>query len=116
MKIGRRSLLALGGLGATLSALGTGAARAFQTSTETSSSGVGHFSKGGPTERGDYERLSIPYKERKKVVWPGGARIAAICYIAVEYWEENTVSQDPKVKRKRDWLELSEHSWYNFQN
>lgn len=116
MKLGRRSFLSLGGLGATLSALSSSTSRAFQSSRETAGMNVGHFSKGGPTERADYERLSIPYKERKRILWPGGARIAAICYIAVEYWEENTISQDSKVKRKRDWLELSEHSWYNFQN
>lgn len=116
MEIGRRAFLALGGLVTTLSTGAAARGRSLQGSREAVRSNVGHFSSGGPTERADYERITIPYKARKGIEWPNGARIAAICYIAAEYWEANIFSEDPKVKRSRDWLLMSEYSWYGFQN
>lgn len=82
---------------------------------QTAQGKSGYFSKGGPMERADYERIKIPYKERKKATWPKAARLAVSFYIAAEYWEEGMGQEHDPIKRGPDWMSISQRSWYNFE-
>ena len=133
MGIGRRGFLAsLGGVGTALGALagassfsfaqqgagqGSGAApRRTPGLSEGKSGFMTPGPKGGFTERADYTKIKVPYKERKGVTFPDGARVAVTFELAAEYWEAGLVGLAPlQTPRGPNWSSISRMSWFNWE-
>ena len=132
MGIGRRGFLAsLGGVGTALGALagassfsfaqqgagqGSGAApRRTPGLSEGKSGFMTPGPKGGFTERADYTKIKVPYKERKGVTFPDGARVAVLFELAAEYWEGGVAEQGPPGARTPNWNNISRTSWFNWE-
>ncbi|MBI4460081.1 MAG: polysaccharide deacetylase family protein [Acidobacteria bacterium] len=72
--------------------------------------------KGGFTERADYTKIKVPYKERKGVTFPNGARVAVTFELAAEYWEDGMVNLAPlQTPRGPNWSAISRMSWFNWE-
>ncbi|MBI4460245.1 MAG: polysaccharide deacetylase family protein [Acidobacteria bacterium] len=133
MKIARRNFLAsLGGVG---TALGAFAASSFAQQPARPAGGGGQGNpaalsegksgfmtpgpKGGFTERADYIKIKVPYKERKGVTFPNGARVAVTFELAAEYWEGGPGQLSPLVvfqgPRGPEWNNISRMSWFNWE-
>ena len=124
MRLGRRGFLAsLGGVG---TALGTfagaqnlsaqaprpGGAASQGAAPGLSDGKTGYMTPGptgGMTERADYKKIKVPYKERRGVSFPNGARVCVTHELAAEYWEGGPAYQTP---RGGNWNNISRTSWF----
>ncbi|MBI4460082.1 MAG: polysaccharide deacetylase family protein [Acidobacteria bacterium] len=130
MGLGRRGFLAsLGGVGTALGAM-AGASFAQQGTRPAAGAGQGNPAalsegksgfmtpgpKGGFTERADYIKIKVPYKERKGVQFPNGARVAITFELAAEYWEAGEHGLDIfQLPRGPNWSAISRKSWFNWE-
>ena len=130
MGIGRRSFLSsFGGVGTALAAfagaqnLSAQAPRPAGTASQGSAPGLSEGKSGfmtpgptgGMTERADYKKIKIPYKERRGISFPKGARIAVTHELAAEYWEAGVVNQGQPGARGPNWNQISRTSWFNWE-
>ena len=118
MQIGRRNFLSLATSGAAIGAFARSSNLEAQTAQPASpppmppsgpaaaprsarglSEGKSGFMTPGPsggmTERADYKKIKIPYKERKGVTFPNGARLCVTFELAAEYWEAGAIGLSP---------------------
>jgi peptidoglycan/xylan/chitin deacetylase (PgdA/CDA1 family) len=77
--------------------------------------------RGGMTERADYIKIKVPYKERKGVTFPDGARMAVLFEFATEYFEGGrlggvTETGVPyQTPRGPNWSQIARTSWFNWE-
>jgi allantoinase len=77
--------------------------------------------KGGMTERADYIKIKVPYKERKGVTFPGGARVAITFEFCTEYFEAGRLGGTPdagvrfQTPRGPNWSQIARTSWFNWE-
>jgi hypothetical protein len=135
MRAARRSFLAtLGGVGTMLAgaksfSFAQEAARSGSGTTQSSMRGLSEGKsgfmtpgpKGGMTERADYIKIKIPYKERKGVTFPDGARMAGLFEFATEYFEGGRLGGTTETgipyqtPRGPNWSQIARTSWFNWE-
>ncbi len=139
MRFGRRGFLNLAALGTALGAFVRPNNLVAQTGRPAPASGTtaGHPSSGGlsqgksgfltpgpsggMTERADYKKVKIPYKERKGVTFPNGARLCVTFELAAEYWEAGAIGLSPATAQPLqtplgpDWHTFSQTSWFTWE-